>query len=145
MSAKVTKLDEQHFDAEGNTSYYIRLDKVETNKETLYMVYVMNETVEFEGSNFTNVYNDYNDALGFFTDYINARKINYEVQLIKFPEYARNEFVLEEATTDVVCRTHTFEKAQSYYTRFCSGANDSDGRCSNQDLCTARFYRIVRV
>ena len=145
MSITATTIDREEFEGTSGIRYNITLEEIKTEAQIAYWVHIQEITEEFEGLDITEEFNERHEAYGFFSQYIDDHRIHYEVQLLKIPECTRNGFMLAEATCQTVAKFVDFSRAQSYFSRFCSGANDADGYCGNQNYCMARFYRIVEV
>lgn len=145
MSTTATTIDCEEFEGTSGIRYSITLKELKTETRATYLVHVKEITEELEGLDITEEFDKLHEAYGFFSQYIDDHRIHYVVQLLKIPEYTRNGFMLAEATCQTVAKFVDFSRAQSYFSRFCSGANDAEGYCDNQNYCTARFYRIVEV
>lgn len=67
----------------------------------------------------------------------------YEIQQVKFCEWERNQLSGEPQLSTIF--SGTFEECREKYDSYCSGLNDDEAPCDNQNYSVARFYRIVEV
>lgn len=49
------------------------------------------------------------------------------------------------ASFGVIASFPTFARAREYFSSFCSGLQDDEGPCANQNFSASTFYRIVEV
>ena len=145
MSIEATTIDREEFEGTRGIHYSITLEEIKTETRTTYLVHVQGITEEFEDLDITEKFDKRHEADEFFSQYIEDNRVHYVVQLLKIPEYTRDGFMLAEATCQTIAKFVDFSRAHSYFSRFCSGANDAKGYCDNQNYCAARFYRIVEV
>ena len=145
MGIEATTIDREEFEGTRGIHYNITLKEIKTETRTTYLVRVQGITEEFEDLDIIEKFGERHEACEFFAQYIEDNRVHYVVQLLKIPEYTRNGFMLAEATCLTVAKFVDFSRAHSYFSRFCSGANDAEGYCDNQNYSMARFYRIVEV
>lgn len=81
--------------------------------------------------------------------YTHSHGLNYNengtawvVQKLKLEDDAEGN---TRMTFSLMASFPTFDKARSYFDQFCSGLQDDEGICENQNHGHANFYRIVEA
>lgn len=73
----------------------------------------------------------------------NSDGTTWAIQEVKFDEFERN--VLENPTLRTITSFDNFGQACKFFCAYCSGANDGEGPCENQNYSEGHFFRIVEL
>ena len=73
----------------------------------------------------------------------NEHGTSWIVQKVRYDDFGG----IDQATASfrVIASFPTFAKAREFFSSFCSGLQDDEGPCANQNHSAATFYRIVEV
>lgn len=73
----------------------------------------------------------------------NENGTTWVVQQVVFDEFERGQ--LENPTLSDMASFDNYGDAHRFFNSYCSGLNDDEGACSNQNFSYGYFYRIVEM